>query len=105
MMHGAQKSDSPIVPMKPANKAGRPAAEPVEGSGGIERNAELQSTVRTQSREAVSQAQARIREAVSNAFASNTRDRSRMREFCTSGTVRGARGNPRPYRDTISIMR
>ena len=36
----------------------------MEGSGGTERNAELQSTVRTQSREAVSQAQARIREAV-----------------------------------------
>ena len=63
MMNGAQKSDPPILPMKPANKAGRPAAESVEGSGGIERNAELQSTVRTQSRAAVSRAQARIREA------------------------------------------
>ncbi len=64
MTNGAQKSDSPIVPMKPANKAGQPVAELVEGSGGIERNAGVQSTVRTQSREAVSQAQARIREAV-----------------------------------------
>ncbi len=64
MTNGAQKSDSLIVPMKPANKAGRPAAELVEGDGGIERNAEMQSMVRTQSREAVSQAQARIREAV-----------------------------------------
>ena len=64
MMNGAQKSDPPILPKKPANKAGRTAAESVEGSGGIERNAELQSTVRTQSREAVSQAQGRIREAV-----------------------------------------
>jgi RNA-directed DNA polymerase len=50
--------------MKPANKAGRPEAELVEGSGGIERNTEMQSMVRTQSREAVYQAQARIREAV-----------------------------------------
>jgi RNA-directed DNA polymerase len=50
--------------MKPAHKAGRLAAESVEGSGGIERNAGVQSTVRTQSRDAVSQAQARIREAV-----------------------------------------
>ena len=64
MTHGAQKSDPLIVPTKPANKAGQPAAESVEGSGGIERNAELQSTVRTQSRAAVDQAQARIREAV-----------------------------------------
>ena len=63
MMNGAQKSDPLIVPAKPANKAGA-AAEPVEESGGIERNAGLQSTVRTQSRAAVDQAQARIREAV-----------------------------------------
>src|SRR5215469_14687535 len=64
MMNGAKKSDSLIIPAKPANKAGHPAAEPVEGSSGTERNAELQSTVRTQGREAVSQAQDRIREAV-----------------------------------------
>jgi RNA-directed DNA polymerase len=50
--------------MKPANKAGRPAAELVEGRGGADGNTGLQSTVRTQSREAVSQAQVRIREAV-----------------------------------------
>jgi RNA-directed DNA polymerase len=36
----------------------------VEQRGGAKENAELQSTVRTQSRAAVSQAQARIREAV-----------------------------------------
>jgi RNA-directed DNA polymerase len=64
MMNGTKKSDSSIVPAKPANKAERSAAELVEGSDGTKRNAELQSTVRTQSREAVSQAQARIRGAV-----------------------------------------
>jgi RNA-directed DNA polymerase len=64
MMNGAKKSDSLIVPAKPANKSGRPAAESVEGSGETKRNAELQSTVRTQSRNAVSQAQSRIRGAV-----------------------------------------
>ena len=63
-MHGPEKSDSPIVSMKPANKAAQAAAEPMEGRGGAEGNAGLQSTVRTQSRVAVSQAQARIREAV-----------------------------------------
>ena len=63
-MHGPERSDLPIVPRKPANKAGRPAAEPVEGRGGAEGNAVLQSTVRTQSRAAVSQAQDRVREAV-----------------------------------------
>lgn len=64
MMHGMEKSDWPIVPKKPANKAGQTAAELVEGRGWTKGNAELQSMVRTQSREAVSQAQARIREAV-----------------------------------------
>src|SRR5271168_3114337 len=64
MMNGTKKSDSSIVPAKPANKAERSAAELVEGDDGTKRNVELQSTVRTQSREAVTQAQARIRGAV-----------------------------------------
>jgi RNA-directed DNA polymerase len=64
MMHGTEQSDSPIVPRKPANKAAQAVAEPAEGSGGTKRNADLQSTVRTQSRDAVSQAQGRIRDAV-----------------------------------------
>ena len=63
-MHGTEKSDLPIVPMKPANKAGPSAAESVEGRGETKGNVELQSTVRTQSRAAVSQAQGRVREAV-----------------------------------------
>ena len=50
--------------MKPTNKAERSAAEPVEESGGAKRNASPHRTVRTQGREAVSHAQARIREAV-----------------------------------------
>src|SRR5450631_3254556 len=64
MMNGTKKSDSSIVPAKPANKVERSTAELVEGDDGTKRNAELQSTVRTQSRGAVSQAQARIRGAV-----------------------------------------
>jgi RNA-directed DNA polymerase len=64
MMHGTEKSDSLMVPVKLANKAERSAAESVEGSSGTKRNAELQSTARTQSREAVSKAQDRIRGAV-----------------------------------------
>ena len=65
MMHEREKSDLPIVPVKSANKAERSAAESMEGSGGAKRNASPQSTVRAQSRDGVSQAQARIREAVS----------------------------------------
>ena len=34
MMNGREKSDSAIVAMKPANKAGQPAAEWVEQRGG-----------------------------------------------------------------------
>lgn len=64
MTDGPKESDSLIVPGKLANKTGRPVAESMEGSGGIEGNAELQSMVRTQSREAVKQAQSRIRRAV-----------------------------------------
>ena len=64
MRRGVEKSDAPIVPAKRANKAAVSVAERVEGSGAKERKAALQSTVRTQSRVAVSQAQGRIREAV-----------------------------------------
>src|ERR1700720_2654309 len=63
-MSAMEKSDLPEVARKRANKAASAAAEPVERRGGAKENAELQSTVRTQSREAASQAQARIREAV-----------------------------------------
>ena len=63
-MSAMEKSDLPVVARKRANKAASAAAEPVERRGGAKENADLQSTVRTQSREAVSQAQARIREAV-----------------------------------------
>ncbi len=64
MMHGIEKSDRPILPVKPANKADYSSAEPMEERGRTEGNAVMQSTVRTQSRAAVSQAQHRIREAV-----------------------------------------
>lgn len=66
MMHDAKKSDSLIVPMKSTNKDRQLFAESTEGSGGIERSANLQSTVRAQSRNAVSQAQARIHEIAKN---------------------------------------
>src|SRR6202166_4476931 len=63
-MSAKEKLDLPEVAEKRANNAASAAAELVERRGGAKENAELQSTVRTQSREAVSRAQARIREAV-----------------------------------------
>jgi RNA-directed DNA polymerase len=69
MMNGTQKSDSPVVAVKLAN---RPApeqvrsgvgAEPVERRGGAEGNARQPRTCRTQSRESVFQRLDRVREA------------------------------------------
>ena len=62
-MHDREKSDSGIVTMKPTNKAGQPAAEPVERRPGTKGNAEQQSTYRTQGRERVTQALNRVRQA------------------------------------------
>src|SRR6202522_1794902 len=63
MMHGHGKSDSAIVATKPTNKAGQPAAEPVERRAEAKGNASQQSTRRAQDRESVSQALGRIRQA------------------------------------------
>src|SRR5919107_5025647 len=62
-MHGREKSDPAIVATKPTNKAGRPAAEPVEPRAGAEGNAGRQSTRRAQDRASVSQALDRVRQA------------------------------------------
>jgi group II intron reverse transcriptase/maturase len=63
-MHGHGKSDSSIVPTKPPNKAGQPAAEEVEGRGLAKENASQQNTHRTQCREnGVPSALERVRQA------------------------------------------
>ena len=62
MMHDREKSDPAIVAVKPTNKAGRPAAEPVERRAEAEENAGQQHTRRAQDRESVSQALDRIRQ-------------------------------------------
>jgi RNA-directed DNA polymerase len=66
-MHDREKSHSAIRAGKPTNKAEATsvadAAEPVEQRAGTKRNAEEQSTHRTQGRERVSQALDRVRQA------------------------------------------
>jgi group II intron reverse transcriptase/maturase len=62
-MNAGEKSDSAIVARKPTNKAGRPAAEPVERRAETKGNAGQQSTRRAQDRASVSQALDRIRHA------------------------------------------
>jgi len=63
MMDGREKSDSSIVPGKPANKAAPAAAEPVEGREGAEGNAGRNGTRRTQGRASVSPGLDRVRQA------------------------------------------
>ena len=63
MMDGRGKSDRPVVPGKPSNKAGSAAAEGVEGRGLAKGNGVQQNTRRTQSRiERVPSALDRVRE-------------------------------------------
>lgn len=63
MMHGREKSDLAIVASKPTNEAGEPGEESVERRAGTKGNANQHNTNRTQGREAVSQALARVRRA------------------------------------------
>jgi RNA-directed DNA polymerase len=62
-MNGSEKSDSAIRAMKPANKAGQPAAEWAEQRAGTKGNAGQPHTRRTQSRDSVSQGLDRVRQA------------------------------------------
>jgi group II intron reverse transcriptase/maturase len=63
MMNGPEKSDSVVVAVKPANKAGQPAAEWAEPRTGTKGNTGQPHTRRTQSRESVSQGLDRVRNA------------------------------------------
>jgi RNA-directed DNA polymerase len=62
-MDGPGKSDRPVVPAKSPNKAGRPAAEAMEGRGLAKGNAGGQNALRTQSRGGAPSALDRVREA------------------------------------------
>src|SRR3979490_1054989 len=104
MMHGREKSSSAIVAVKPTNKAERSAAEPVEPRAEAEGKAGQQGTHRAQYRVRVTQALARIRQAISVV----TRGGNRMRETCQYGSWPGAPSNggphrhPRPFRTLIA---
>jgi hypothetical protein len=92
MMYERGKSDPAVVAAKRANKAERSVAEPVEPRAGTKGNADQQHTGRTQSRETVSPALARIRLTAKNSDSpSLTRGRSCMRESRTYNLC-GGRG-------------
>jgi hypothetical protein len=97
-MHGCGKSDDAIVAEKPANKAERSAAEPVERRAEAKGNAGQQRTLWTQSQDARVTGAGRMR-TIAGRWSVRTRGGSRMRESRTYGSVRGAGSNPRPYRD------
>src|SRR5580693_7130962 len=61
MMHEHGKSAPAVVAVKPTNKAGRPATEPVEPRAGTKGNAGQQNARRAQDRESASNALDRIR--------------------------------------------
>jgi len=62
-MDGRGKSDGPVVPGKLPNKAGKPAAEAVEGRGLTKGNSPERNALRTQSREGAPSALERVRQA------------------------------------------
>ena len=107
MMHGRENSDLVIVAVKPANKAEQPAAErsAVEanrsGSSGAKGQGRGPRGMRTSKARTGLRARLacqRRRTAYGKRLPSHTRGGSRMRESRTYGSVRGARGNSRPYR-------
>src|SRR5450631_2378822 len=109
-MYDHEKSDPAIVAVKPTNKAGQPAAELVEPRAGAEGNVRQQSTGRAQYRETVSQALKRIRNFVRISRRAVTYPRwEPLPELGSHGSVRGARGNSRPYREsdwhTVKVTR
>src|SRR5712692_3140693 len=63
MMDGRGKSDSPVVPGKPLNKAEEPAAEAGEGRGLAKGNSPERNALRTPSRAGASSALERVRQA------------------------------------------
>ena len=73
MMHEPGKSDGPVVPAKPPNNGGGPRldlgrpkptpAEGAEGRGPVKGNPQQGNTLRTQHRDSVQQALARVRQA------------------------------------------
>ena len=96
-MHDLEKSDSAIVAVKPPNKAGLPVAEAVERRAGAKGNANQHPRTGLSAGHAWPWCWlAYVRPLC---LIVSTRGGNRMRESCKYGSVRGARGNSRPYRE------
>jgi|SRR5580692_9804404 hypothetical protein len=101
MMYDHEKSDSAIAAVKPTNKAGQPAAELAEPRAGAEGECEpAKHGPGTVPGNRVTGAGAHTEFCENITVApSHTRGGSRMPELGSYGSVRGARGNSRPYRE------
>src|SRR5205807_8402480 len=84
----------------PTTEAGPTSAERVDGGAGARGNASRRSTHRTQRRVRVSQALERVRQV----SPSHTQGGSRVREFRSHGSGRGAVSNGRPYRTSMRVL-
>ena len=102
-MHAAEGSDSGVVPMSQPNKSGQPQAEVGEGRPGIEENVAQSHMRPTQCGESMPQGLSGVRQrgALGSDLTLFIRDKSRMREFRSYGSVRGVPGNRHPYRDHV----
>jgi hypothetical protein len=104
MMHGREKSDRCVVPMKLPNNAERSAAEGVEGRRLLKGSASRRRTRRTQgrmtcvTRAALAASQHCMGRHNPERCHVITYEKSPVRESCTPGSARGAASNRRPYR-------
>src|ERR1700730_17414182 len=101
MMCDHENADPPIASVKPTKEAVQPAAEVGDATAGAEGNVSQQSTGRAQYRGTVSQALKRIRHFVRISRRAVTHPRwEPCARIGSHGSVRGARGNARPYRES-----
>jgi hypothetical protein len=99
-MHVLEESDDLVVPTKRANKAGQAAAaESVEGRGSTKGNSCPLATRRTPCRRPRVDLAGRDTGRRLVRRPRSTQGKSRRRQFLVYGSVRGAPGNGRPYRD------
>jgi hypothetical protein len=95
--HVGGESDACVVPAKCLNKDGKPLAEGMEGRRATKKNTAKATAYQTQSWDNASRGLRSVREAArvgsERTFTASIQGKSRMRETCMYGSVRGASGN------------
>ena len=102
-MHDVGKSDRPVIPTNPPNRAGQLATEAVEGRGLAKGNVGEQNAPRTQCRTSAHSALNRVRQAALAAPARHDPRQEPSALAALAGICAGGGPNPcakgRPYRD------